>query len=283
LPKVSQVVRNPLILRKADGRAHARADSRSGITPSETTTCEPSFGNALGLREDWLFLAAAEPVLIISAATESILEANPAAATLLGIPRSALVGTVFHTAFAASSAAAVKDSLAVARGAGAASPLCIRARNGTTELIALLSFVRAAHKSYVLVRLSSQATASVCTTRGRTASPVFDAIEGAAAGFVMTDCDLRVDYANHAFVRMVELASLDDARGKSLTCWLALSQVDVAQLHRQMHEREAVTILKTRLNSDKDTWRDVDVRAVAVPDRQNACWGFSICERPRLN
>ena len=284
MPKVSEAVRNWLILknrRPAGAPNNARISSGVGLAAGparERTGVRPA-----ELPYDQLFAAAAEPVLIVDAATECIVEANPAAAALLTSTRPALVGALLTDAFVASGAEPIRSSLSRARRHGSSKALSVRTRDGGAELTATLSLFRTAAESYVLVRLTAPSSALLHSLRGGGRSKVLDAIESASVGFLMTDSNFNVEYANPAFVEMIELSSVDEVVGKTLMHWLELSAADLARLSEQMSHRKAVTVLTTRLRSDQKRSCDVEVSAVAVPDQENACWGFSIRHRPILN
>jgi len=270
VPKVSEAVRNWLILknrRPAGAPNNARISSGVGLAAGparERTAVRPA-----ELPYDQLFAAAAEPVLIVDAATECIVEANPAAAALLTSTRPALVGALLTDAFVASGAEPIRSSLSRARRHGSSKALSVRTRDGGAELTATLS--------------TSPSSALLHSLRGGGRSKVLDAIESASVGFLMTDSNFNVEYANPAFVEMIELSSVDEVVGKTLMHWLELSAADLARLSKQMSHRKAVTVLTTRLRSDQKRSCDVEVSAVAVPDQENACWGFSIRHRPILN
>jgi hypothetical protein len=84
-------------------------------------------------------------------------------------------------------------------------------------------------------------------------------------------------------MEMAEVACLDDLCSMSLQRWLDLTERDSARLHAQMTQRLAVTVLTTRLHSERGSTHDVEVHAIAVPDEASACWGFSIYARAPVN
>ena len=232
----------------------------------------------------WLFAAASESVLIVDAPSGTIVAVNPAAAALLQSTRYALVGTALIEAVDASSKRLLGESLACATRVGRATPVVIRALEGGPNLSATVSSFRRPPESYCLVRLAAKPRTGSEGVRHERASPVMDAIERAPVGFLIADSDLRVEYANRAFIEMIEVASLEELRSKSLQRWLEFTTSDSARLHAQMSEREAVTVLDTRLRSERGATREVEVRAIAVPDdHQSACWGFSVYARMPLN
>jgi PAS domain-containing protein len=237
-----------------------------------------------GLPEgDWLFTSAAEPMLIVQAETGTIVEANPPAADLFRETCARMLGTVLSSAFEPASAATVEACVAIAQVVGSAETLCVRPRSGGVELSARLSLFRAPTGSFLLVRLGSTQSPAANDQRPGTGSVVFQAIDTAQVGFLLTDRGFCVDYANREFLDMIDLDSQHDICGGSLLRWLSLSDTDLRQLRTQLSQRQAVTRLTTHLTSRRGDPRRVEVCAVAVPAGSDTCWGFSICEQPRLN
>jgi PAS domain-containing protein len=239
--------------------------------------------NPAELPYDWLFATAREPVLIVDATSEVVTEANSAACRLLGMPRGELLGAQLASGFDASNTAELRRRMALARLAGKADYFGVRTLQGGTDLLLSLSLARAASESFVLVRMAARHATDIGDGDGDGASIAFHAIESAPIGFLVTDSEFRVEYANQAFVDLVEIRSAEDARGKSLANWLEFSEHDMARLRVQMIQREAATVLRPKLRAGQVLLRGIEVHAVAVPDGQNSRWGFSIRELPRLN
>jgi len=236
-----------------------------------------------GLPTEWLFSLAVEPVLIVDANTQQILQANPAAAELLRIPQRLLIGAPFKDVFAPSSLQAVTHSIDSACATGQSEASALRTAADGTDLCGRLSIFRAAADRYLLVRLAAGADPALEQQSGGAQTPAFDAIEGASIGFLVTDSGLRVEYANQAFLDMIGLPALGQVRGKSLARWLQLSDTDLAGLQDQMSQRQASTVMSAGLRCGPNSLREVEVCAVAVPDGQMSCWGFTVRELPRLN
>ena len=234
---------------------------------------------------DWLHAASDEPAIIVDAASESIVQANAAAAGLFRTTPPLLVGTKLSTAFEAPSAAKVRRCLSVAQTAGTARTAAICARDGAIGLGIQIqvSLVRASAKPYFLVRLEPNMPRRQGNGRSGTASVVFDAIDAGPVGFLITDAEFRVDYANRAFVEMAGAESHADVCGNVLTRWLRLTDVDVSQLRVQLSQRQATTVLTAQLCPSRGRPRRVEVCAVPVPDGHNTCWGFTVRNPPRLN
>jgi PAS domain S-box-containing protein len=246
-------------------------------TPLATSTA----GSELCYRS--LFASAAEPVLIVAALSEMVVEANPAAARLMGTDRSALVGMPFIDAFETSSAELLRRSLAIARAAGRASAIAVRVRNLRAPVGLKISLFRDAPDSYLLVRLREQPAQRRARASDPSDSAVLRAIEGASIGFLLTDVDLRVEYANPAFIEMLGLRSAEQVCGKSLAGWLELSAADLARLNQRLLQRRAATLPRVKLQCTAGGSPWVEVHAVAVPDGRDTRWGFTLRRGPRLN
>ena len=104
-------------------------------------------------------------------------------------------------------------------------------------------------------------------------------------GFVLTESEFCVDYANQAFVEMVGAELQDDVRGNPLTRWLRLTEVDLARLHAHSIQRQATALLTVELCPTGKRARRVEVCAVPVADdhTHNSYWGFTVDFLPRLN
>jgi PAS domain-containing protein len=263
VPKESHDLRNALIL---------EACERVGVRP----TVAPFVAERAELSYEWLFDAAAEAVLVIEEASGTVIEANLAAARLLHAERAALIGRSLLNLFHTSCAMALKESLAQARGGsgGSARGMCIPDRRGKLNLTMSI-FHAAVDASYMLLRLAADDGSALAIAPE---SAVFDAIEGAVSGFLVTDSELRVQYANPAFAQMIDVDSPEELEGESIARWLELSEDDRLRLRAQMAQNEAVTEWVTRLHSPRQPLRQVEVRAVAVPSDTAPCWGFTVRE-----
>jgi PAS domain-containing protein len=228
-----------------------------------------------------LFAATDAPVLIVDALYGTVLNANIAAARALDIQRSALVGSSLIAMFQQPGRQKVLAALGTARALGVARVIGAHTTHGGAVLNATLSLVRQAGREYVLAHLESS-DRDRCHSDD-TPSFVSEAIENALTGFLVTDADFNVLYANRTLLEMLEHDSLEETGGSSLTRWLELSKEDLRLLKRQMQARESVSSLATWLYPLNSQPRMVQVLAIAVPDGTQSRWGFSISERPCLN
>lgn len=229
-----------------------------------------------------LFSAANEAVLLVDTATLRIVQANPPAAALLRTTRAALIGSQFVAAFDPCSSTHVRRCIRAARASGNSDSTALRARGAKIDLNARLSLVRAAAESYLLVRLEP-GVACERSVQGTGGSVVFESIDGAPVGFLITEAGFHIDYANRAFVEMAGVESEAEMRGSPLARWLNLSAMDLDRLAQQLSQREATTRLTSDLCSARSPPRRVEICAVPVPDGEHTWWGFTISHLPRLN
>jgi len=248
----------------------ALGDSATRISPP----------NAAGLRDGWLFAAASRPVLVVAQSSGLIVEANPAASTLLEIDRIDLIGITLRQAFADSSSNALSRSIAAANASGRAEQIAVRTRRCGIEVGITLSAVRSYSDSYLLVHLTSLAMEVPQCGTEEVCSIVLDIIQESREGFVLTDLGLRVTYGNSAFAALAGVESVPDLLGKSLAVWLELSEFDLSRMRHQMAQREAADVWMTLLRQASGSLRPVEVTAVAVPDGEDACWGFRVATAP---
>jgi PAS domain-containing protein len=260
------------------GPCAGKGDSSLGQPVRETGRRSPTGQPALPC--DWLFSVAVEAVVIVQAGTRRVVQANPAATALLGISPAALIGARFVDAFDSLGANSLAQAMDEAQILGAADDVTCRSAEQAVDLTAKVSLFRAEEESFLLVRLAAMSDDS---RQNEAESPVFDAIESAAVGFVLTDAGLRVEYANQALTEMAGLTPPAAMSGCSLVRWLEFSADDLTRLRDQMSRRQATSIMTARLRPDRGSPLEVEVCAVAVPDGPQICWGFTIRELPRLN
>ena len=103
---------------------------------------------------------------------------------------------------------------------------------------AAISIIRVGTAAYILVRLTPCNVAPAGSEPE--SSDVLDELEKTRTSFVVTNEGMHIEYGNRAFLELVQVDSLEEIRGSSLTRWLGLTETDLQQLHRQMARRQAV-------------------------------------------
>ncbi len=223
-----------------------------------------------------MFQMASEAVLIVDASNYKIIEANPAAAALLGDSTKRIVGRTFPEGFDKQSSETLNTLLAAARTALKVDDVRVRLlANPSREFLVSASMVRQESGTLFLVRLAAVASEAQSDADAPKAL-LLRAVESSPDGFVVTSGEGEILIANRAFAEMTELISEDLARGQSLARWLGRPGVDMGVLISTLRQHGSVRLYDTKLRSDSGLALDVEVSAVAVAHGNETCLGFTI-------
>lgn len=220
-----------------------------------------------------LFQQAAEPVLILDAATEKVEEANPAAQALFG-DAMRKASWVLTDGLEAGSADALREAFLRVRASGRAELPVVRLARGGEEYKLNLSLFRQESSSSFLVRLS---LARVATAPGSEDSPqLAELLQQAPDAFVVTDLEGRVLQVNRAFLVLTQAPTDEMVRGESLDRWLGRSGVDLNVLVSNLRQHGSVRLFATQLRGEHGGATDVEISAVAAMSATPPCLGFTI-------
>lgn len=226
-------------------------------------------------RHRLLFQVASEAVLIVDASNRKVLEANPAAGRLLGEGAARLVGHLFPEGFDEPSTQALQGLLGAVRATGRTNEVAVSSADGTREFVASASLFREERSSFFLVRLTRLRDAQTSVTPTQN-SKVLEIVASAPEGFVVTNLDGRILFANRAFLDLVQLATEEQSRNEPLERWLGRPGVDFNLLTAQLREHGALRLFATQLRGEYGSTSDVEICAVSVVDGEEPCFGFTI-------
>lgn len=222
-----------------------------------------------------LFQLSAEAVMVVDAQTMKVVEANPAAARLLGAQVRAMVGKSFPIGLDAAGQRAAMEYLSSVRSAGRADPVHVTlAQDGPGALLSA-ALVRQDGSTLFLVRLlpeGSDAAAASWPANAR----VVDLMESAPDAFVVADPEGRVVTANRAFLDLAQLATQDQARGQSIGRWIGRPGADLPALLATLREHGIARLFSTTLRGDYGSTAEVELSAVAAPHGEEPCIGVTI-------
>jgi transcriptional regulator PpsR len=225
-------------------------------------------------RHRLLFQVASEAVLIIDAQTRKIIEANPAAGRLLGEGTHRLLGRLFPEGFDAPSTQALHALLGAVRATGRTDDVTVSSSEGAQEFVVSASLFREDRVTYFLVRLEPLSVHRASTSSVN--SKVLEIVASAPEGFVVSDLDGRILFANRAFLDLVQLATEEQSRNESLERWLGRPGVDFNLLTAQLREHGSLRAFATQLRGEYGATSDVEICAVSVLDGEAPCFGFTI-------
>ena len=222
-----------------------------------------------------LFHVSAEGVVVAEGPGHRVVEANPAAAALLGEPVAAIPGKTLLELFDAASRAPVQALLtAVEAGARPADIKAYLLGDREREMAVSVFLFRQAGAALVMLRFWP-AQAAVATT-GTRASRVLTMLDAMPDGFVVTSEDGRILSANAAFFEMVQRAGENQVVGEPLDRWLGRPGVDLNIILANLREHRTVKNFSTIVRADFGPPEEALVTAVAALDGKVPCLGFTI-------
>ena len=223
-----------------------------------------------------LFQISSEAVLIVDAANGNIVDANPAAISLLGSGERRVTGRSLPDLLRADSRQAAETLLATARAVGKAERTEVALSSSSRPLSVSATLFRQEKSVHILVRLAPLLSTSETDGSGDAETRVSRVMENLPDGFVVTDLDRKILTANAAFLEMAQLVGDEQAVGQPLDRWLGRPGVDRQVLAKALREHGSVSDYATVLHSELGTTDDVMVSAVAVENGEEPCMGFVV-------
>ncbi len=220
-----------------------------------------------------LFQLSAEPVIIVDAASEKVIEANPAAGDLFGDAAKRAIGRPFPDIFDAESAAPVRALLGAIRAAGRADDVRARLAGHKEELLVSSSIFRQDGSALFLIRLTR---ISGATDVPKMTWKLLKLVENAPDGFVVTNSEGRILSANAAFLGMAQLASDHQSRNEPLDRWLGRPGVDLNVLISNLQRNGSIRLFASTLRGEFGTTTEVEISAASVMNSEKQCFGFAI-------
>jgi transcriptional regulator PpsR len=220
------------------------------------------------------FHVAAEGVLVVDQTSLRVLEANPAAATLLEQPSKALQTQTLHELFDERSRSVVQSLLAAVEAGGRPADVQVCLRGQTREMTLAASLFRQSGSALVLLRFWPTSDAPVLGgARGSRILAVLDALPD---GFVVCGEDHRILSANIAFCELVQQANEKQVIGQPLDRWLGRAGVDLNIMLANLREHGTVRNFATIVRGEFGSPQEALVSAVSALDGKVPCLGFTI-------
>jgi transcriptional regulator PpsR len=228
------------------------------------------------LRYRHLFQVAAEAVLVVDAVSGKVVEANPAAAALFGMPADKIIGTSFPFGMGATSMRAVQVLLAAVRRSGRADPATAELADGRVEVTVSATLVHQDHTSLLLVRMVRSQTGEHLERGRADGSMLLQLARRSPDSLVVTDLDGRVLVANAEFLSLTQMTNEDMLRGQSLDRWLGRTGVDLGVLVSNLRQGGTVKLFATTLRGEFGASTEVEISAVMVTQADPSFLGFTI-------
>jgi transcriptional regulator PpsR len=225
----------------------------------------------LEARYRMLFERSSEPVLIIEAATLRIREANVAAHALMGARSASLPGKKLLTFIDKHSHDALQSLVGAALVSDTVSPSRLRITKGAREVMMLITGFTQDRGQFLLVRLTPATDRPMADF-----SPVLDLVDQMPDAFVVANANLEIVTANAAFVELLQAASVDQLRGRSLSESIGRPGIDLDLIEGQIDQHGAARNVATvlRIGHDVDG-EEIELSAVRTSG-EDAYYGFVI-------
>jgi len=226
-----------------------------------------------------LFQISADPVLVVDGGSQRVTEANPAANRLFGDDDASPVNQKLVSLFDEAGGAAMEALLSRAESLGNAEAdgVHTRAEGGAPGrgLSVQASLLRHGNSSVYIVRLASPGSERT-PLQDATHRVLLSVMQQAPDAVVVTNDTGAIISANRAFADLAQLASEEQARGRSLSEWLGRSSVDINVLTANLRQHGAVRLFGSCVRGNHGVLADVEVSAVAVPGADGLNFGFII-------
>jgi len=223
-----------------------------------------------------LLQSSSDPILIIDAHSQRIVDLNASAAKLLGSTAARLNGQSFAESLTLQSARAFSDWLTALRSSGRSDELKLRFADQAREYRAMGALFRQDNVSHVLVRVSIAGELGVAKPQESGTNSLLEVVRALPDAIVVTNDEGRILGANRAFLDLAQLATEEQARNETLERWLGRPGVDLGVLLANLKQHGSVRLFATTLRGDYGSSVDVEMSAVAVGDAEHSSYGFAI-------
>ncbi|MEM6857441.1 MAG: transcriptional regulator PpsR [Pseudomonadota bacterium] len=202
----------------------------------------------LEARYRMLFELSAEPVLIVEAQTLRVREANAAAHTLMSARAGTLQGKKLPTLLDKDSRDPMQTIVGAALTSGSVTPIPIKLLKPARDVTASIAGFTQDRGQFLLLRLVPMGDGE--STQAR--SPVVDLVEEMPDAFIVANAQLELVSANHAFVEMVQAASVDQLRERHLSEWIGRPGIDLDLIEGQIQQHGSARNVSTVLRAPGD-------------------------------
>jgi transcriptional regulator PpsR len=213
-----------------------------------------------------LFQTSAEPVLVVDATTDKVVEANPAATRLFGDSVGRMIGNGFPANLTAEGLQSLRALSTSVRAGHGVEDLRVRMTDTNLEFVVSTSLFRQAATAFYLVRFTPSHIQGALPQPSVANARLAKFARNAPDGFVLTDVEGRIQSVNIAFLQMAQLITEDQPRGQELDRWLGRSDVDMRVVIANLRQHGSVHLFSTVLRGELGATIEVEVSAISQLD-----------------
>ncbi len=272
------------------GLTHPRIDAPDDASPAlqpsidlqrqlmeAQATIERDYSRLRELETRYRFLlqTSSDAIVLVEAANQRIFDANPAAATCLGIAREALIGSPVSVLVNGDAGDALQGRLDSVRTGADSGSFSIALAGGATGK-AFISLFRQDGAAVFLIRLDVLGRSRHAAADAGLERRLAEYTNSAPDAIVLTDRNGIILQANAAFVELVQVATDRQVRGVSLGRWLGRTSVDLGVLVSNLRQRRTLKLFSTQLRAEYGSLTQVEISAALVDDTDTSILGFTI-------
>lgn len=209
-----------------------------------------------------LFQLSTDAIIVVDADTMRIVDASGAAARLFDIPADKLVGKSFPLGVVPEQVRAVDDLLATARTTGHATDVRLQLTEDRGEVLASASCFRQDNLTLLLVRLSRHSTPSAANASHK--QRLLELIDRTPEALVVTDAEGDILTANRSFLDLAQLASEEQAKGRSLGNWVGRPGADLSVFLSTVRKHGVVRVAASSIRGELGLATEIELSAVSL-------------------
>jgi transcriptional regulator PpsR len=213
-----------------------------------------------------LFQTTAEPVLIVDAVTDRVVEVNPAATRLFGDSVGRTIGRSYPKGLDANGNQSLQSLATAIRAGLSVDDVRVRLAGTETEFTVSTTMFRQGAAAFYLMRFSYAQAGLELPAPSAANAKRLSFVNRSPDAYVVVDSDGRIITANPAFLQMIQIMNEDQARGELIERWLGRSGVDVSVLLANVRQHGSVTMFSTLVRGEYGATASVEISAAALND-----------------
>jgi transcriptional regulator PpsR len=220
-----------------------------------------------------LFQVATDAVMVVDTVSLEILEANQAAAQLLDMDVTQLVGRPASFGFERHSRVAVDALLTAARSSTQPSEIRARLLGRVSATSVAVTPFRADDAMRLMVRLRTMdlpgSSSDLSTTLARL-------VDSASDGVLITDTNGCIMMANPAFLKLVNKTTEAEVKTRPLMDWVSVSDDQFADLLHEVRHLGIARRVSSKLMASDATCSEIEMTAALLTEGDQECIGFTL-------
>jgi len=217
-----------------------------------------------------LFDLVHDPVLLISARSHQIIEANRAGGQYLQKDRQSIIGEAIEAFLSDRATSALHSTLQQVASSGRPAEVTLRFVKHEGSARVLVSYLRQKSDTVFMVRIDSEKPHPGEDTA------LLEAVRQFSDGLVLTDTKGIIRSANPAFVEMIQMVHAGQVIGEPLNHWLGRANTDLLVMTNSLSQGGPVRLFSTQLIGHAGLVVPVEISGISVESDDQPFLAFVI-------